>query len=303
LESNIPLFLLFPLLIMSAARFDECIINILSLAVGLFALSLPILELGLAQSIPLNDALIYAQLLCFSFISTMFLIVSTFNWIKLLDRQIVRSDRLKTLGVLTAGVAHEIHNPLSLMKGYLHIMRKNPNLPEDLAPLFPVLDKSMSRISKIINGLSRYSYKRDECVLEITRIKAKEFNTVVKLNISQDIMIVCDELLIQQVIINLINNAIEENSDQKMSFVEISFIHGDGFDEIIVKDSGQGISEKKSLKIFHPFYTTKDVGKGTGLGLSICQGIMKDHDGDLFYELRDGHTCFIAKFPSMKMQH
>jgi two-component system NtrC family sensor kinase len=115
----------------------------------------------------------------------------------------------------------------------------------------------------------------NEC-LELTKIKANKFNTKVSIKLIPDSEVICDDLLIQQVLMNLINNAIEENEHRPSSSLFLLVTKESTYLEIAVTDSGPGISQEIANKIFTPFYTTKGLGKGTGLGLSICPGIMKD---------------------------
>ncbi|MDA8792127.1 ATP-binding protein [Bacteriovoracaceae bacterium] len=102
---------------------------------------------------------------------------------------------------------------------------------------------------------------------------------------------------IEQILINLIVNAIDQNQEKKDSWVKVFYKKEGDFVNLIVQDSGKGIIQDDLTKIFNPFYTTKEIGKGTGLGLSISRGIARDHGGDLNYKLIEGHTAFILSLP------
>ncbi|MFN9067567.1 MAG: sensor histidine kinase, partial [Bdellovibrionales bacterium] len=118
---------------------------------------------------------------------------------------------------------------------------------------------------------------------------------------TQDLEIYADEVQIDQIVINIINNAIDAYSKTKDAWVKVNAELDSEYIKIIVQDSGHGIEKTTLEKLFVPFFTTKPPGKGTGLGLSIAKGIAKDHGGDLFYEKLDGHTTFILKIPTRRV--
>ena len=119
------------------------------------------------------------------------------------------------------------------------------------------------------------------------------------LKIDESFNLLCDPIQIEQILVNLIDNAIAATSGKfDQQWIEISTIKGEHFNKAIVRDCGEGIKDHDH--IFDPFYTTKPVGQGTGLGLSISKGIMEKHNGDISYELLDGHTAFVLSFPHVK---
>jgi C4-dicarboxylate-specific signal transduction histidine kinase len=172
------------------------------------------------------------------------------------------------------------------------------------------IKKSVDRISKIVNGLRKFSRSSESLQLaevklfslvkesiDLVMTKSKKHNVEVRNLVDEQIILNIDEIQIEQVLINLISNAIDANDSHDQAWVEISNDSNNDFDLIIVKDSGQGIKEKDVDRLFDPFFTTKDIGKGTGLGLSVSQSIAKEHGGNLYYQFLDGNTSFVLKIP------
>ncbi len=240
--------------------------------------------------------------------------------LKRTQQQLLQSEKMASLGKLVAGVAHELNNPISFVLGNVHAMQRytprmkryldavHDNAPQevldklrtelridrmldDLDPLLSGAVEGAERTRDIVDGLKRFSAAdRNENVefnlaetIErsvhwVTRATPANFR--VKMEIPKDILFVGSPGQIQQVIINLVQNA----SDATEGLPEPTLtIDGEVNEEIVIhfRDNGPGISEQAMSKIFDPFYTTKPVGKGTGLGLSISYGIIERHGGKL----------------------
>lgn len=224
----------------------------------------------------------------------------------------IHSSKLALIGEMATGMAHEINNPLTVISGYMLLLRKlDKELDGKICNAIEKIENSVLRISKIIDSVRKFSRKEDGIepitnnvnqIIEETLniIKAKSFKQKVELkvkNISDTAEVLCDPLAIEQVLVNLISNAIDENQTKDEAWVEISFEKNEKESLFIIRDSGLGIEESKIDSIFNPFFTTKSIGEGTGLGLSISKGIVEDHGGQLRYELIDGHTAFIISLP------
>lgn len=232
----------------------------------------------------------------------------------------VNSARLVSLGEMSAGIAHEINNPLLVIEGIVGLLSKTIKTYPDSEKLIKNLDKISSmvtRISKIINGLRAFS--RDGSHEEIVDFNINNFfsnisdlcqayllhkNIELKFKIEDpNLFITGREVPLSQVIINIINNstdAVEKLTD-KWILVE-SY---EALDEIVIAitDSGKGIPEDVQKKMMQPFFTTKEIGKGTGLGLSISVGIVESHGGRLIYRPEYKNTRFEVRLKkSQKMQ-
>jgi signal transduction histidine kinase len=202
---------------------------------------------------------------------------------------LVQSEKLASMGQLAAGIAHEVNNPLGVVLMYAHLLLDEaaPDTPfrEDLT----MISEQADRCKKIVAGLLHFA-RQNKVVL--TKVNMKELiEHVLHLmafspNVTTEIRIETDDLnveldadQIQQVLTNLITNAIAAMPDGgHLTFTITGDEHTIAFS---VADTGVGISEENKSKIFEPFFTTKQMGKGTGLGLAVSYGIVKMHRGDI----------------------
>lgn len=223
------------------------------------------------------------------------------------------NDRLKSLSVLSAGVAHEVNNPLAIILGTIEKINLIYNLDDMDSRLkedLEIIERNSLRISGIVKGLkslSRDSTHDDRKTALMSNIlkdafsmcggRIKNLGIKAKTNITNDFNLNCRAGEIVQVILNLLNNSIDEIGTQKGSWIEIQLLTSKSVNIVNVVDSGIGVNEEVMDKIFDPFYTTKEVGEGTGLGLGICADIIKSHGGELFYNRSAEHTTFTIEFP------
>lgn len=226
----------------------------------------------------------------------------------------IHSAKLASLGEMSAGVAHEINNPLAIISGIASSLKYSLDDPLKFDKKIETLKSSINRISKIVNGLKRFSRINLEVIKTSCTIQSilNDSLTYFELKASAELVdfkienisnseIYCDRLEIEQVIINLINNAIDAVKDLDEKWVILQ-AHDEKSELVIrVSDSGPPIKNEILNKIFEPFFTTKDVGKGTGLGLSISASIIKDHGGVLTYIKNQRNTCFEIRLPSEKL--
>lgn len=233
---------------------------------------------------------------------------------KALEASLLATAKMSTLGEFASGVAHEINNPLTIIKGKLKKIQKDIDsgdinlalIREDLAKI----EKTSDRIAKIIRGLSSYSRNskadpmesikfsqivEDTISLCEDRFKFKNIDLLV--NSSEEFMLECRPSQIAQVVINLLSNAHDAIEKNEEKWVKLDVSHNDQFVLISVTDSGQGIPREIQEKILQPFFTTKTMGKGTGLGLSISKEIIEDHQGELSYDSSCNNTRFVLKIP------
>lgn len=225
----------------------------------------------------------------------------------------VQSAKLASLGEMSAGIAHEINNPLTIISGNIAILGKYANDPERLKAKTDILQRAVERISKIVNGLKKFSRTSDKnkhrphALAEIAKeavflseFKAKRSSVTVEFDPQSDSEIFCDEIEIEQVLINLINNGIDAVINLEERWVSVKLFEKK--DKIIlqVRDSGNGIDPKIQKRLFEPFFTTKSVGEGTGLGLSIVRGILDEHNATIEILRNEPNTCFEIRFEKVR---
>ena len=194
-----------------------------------------------------------------------------------------QSSKLASLGEMSAGVAHEINNPLTVISCSIELFHKFKDDPEKFDKYVEAIKKSSARIEKIVSSLKKFSRMEASAkricnlheligeVITLTDSKVKRGDVLLKYekNTSNDILIKCDEVEIEQVIINLINNAVDAIEQLEERWIEILIENTDKNALLYITDSGHGIPVDIAERMFEPFYTTKEVGKGTGLGLSL----------------------------------
>lgn len=225
-----------------------------------------------------------------------------------LSQQLIRAGRLAELGEMAAGFAHEINNPLQIIKNEQALMDvilselkeagelKPSESLADLEDSMSQIDVQINRCSEITQAILKFGRQGEPVsqdldlrvfISEVTGLIEKKVSVngiTLRQEVSQDTpKIHGDPSQLQQVLINLINNAIDAIIDKHGSQGgELSIRSGpseEGGVQISVQDNGKGISPENQTKIFTPFFTTKPVGKGTGLGLSVCYGIIDNMGG------------------------
>ncbi len=240
------------------------------------------------------------------------------------EQQLIQASKMSTLGEMSTGVAHELNQPLAIIKAadsYLRKkIRRKERIDEDiLRTMTDEIDSQVDRASKIINHLREFGRKSDVAKEPVQvnealekahemfdrQLRLREINVV--RNLQENLpMILADANRLEQVFVNLLINArdaIEEKwersgrKSREEKIVLKSFSDGKTV-TVEVRDSGTGIPRLIADKIFEPFFTTKKVGQGTGLGLSISYGIIKDYEGTIRVESgADGGAAFIIELP------
>ena len=238
---------------------------------------------------------------------------------KLADQQayIAQSAKMSALGEMAGGIAHEINTPLAAISLTAELLQaeaeeqSNPQLAEGLSTISTIVE----RISKIVQGLKRFSRGNDDVehiavpvsqVLDDTLLLCSEKLKArgIKLEITRDeknTNILCAPEQIAQVLINLLNNSVDavEGQVSARKWIRLETSNQDGVFMAKVTDGGDLIAPDVREKLMHPFFTTKQIGKGTGLGLSISKGIMLSHQGTLEFDARAQVTTFVLTMPSM----
>ncbi len=234
---------------------------------------------------------------------------------KELEIQLQHTHKMKGLGTLAAGVAHELNQPLMVIRTYVQMLLRGTDETSNNYEEMKMIEKNTGRMKRIIDHLKDFSRQTpsevqpvdvnemiDDAFLMMNE-QLKREDIVVERHLSDQLPKVQGSVhQLEQVFVNLITNAMdairdkrgnndttveiapEQKSSQSNGKVEITTRLADDagdFVEILVKDNGCGIPGDIAERVFDPFYTTKDVGKGTGLGLSISYGIIKDHKGTI----------------------
>lgn len=225
------------------------------------------------------------------------------------------TEKLATVGEVTASIAHEINNPLTIIKAQAEkLLRRNDNLSEDIIKCAESISKTANRIQKIIESirtLSRNTENDDlewfplheviEQSVEILKHKMIKNNvSFSQMHIPKNYCIYCYPGEITQVFTNLISNAFDAVAELPERWVDIRFIEYDDEIEVLVIDAGHGIPQEIAQKIMRPFFTTKKFGYGTGLGLSFSKKILKRHNTTLVYDESAKNTTFKIKLKLKK---
>ncbi len=218
---------------------------------------------------------------------------------------LIESEKMASLGVLSAGIAHEINNPLGVILGHVQMLLKelkeknSLDNPQEAMKLLETIENYTRRCSHIVNSLMQFARKKQMQMMSTdiksavenallftqSRISSKNIE-IVKSFLENLPAIEADQIHLEQVFINIINNA--EASMVMGGKIEISTEALDNQVIIKFKDTGEGISEENLSRVFEPFFSTRDPGKGSGLGMSLSYGIIQAHGGDIKIESRQG---------------
>lgn len=228
-------------------------------------------------------------------------------------RNIIHLSQMKALAEMSAGINHEINNPLTSIMGQVLMLSdklKDETLtPAEIQTRLTLIHQNSERIAKVVEGLrgftnTRPSDKRplvlDSLVQQtmlLCQEKIKKRGIKITAHVDSDISLFGHEASLMQVIYSLLLNAMEaiEHLDQRWINVHVRQLPDEW--RLNIVDSGPGIKPELVEKIFHPFFTTKKLAHGLGLGLSIAREIMLEHGGNLFYQNCDGNTQFVLVFP------
>ena len=260
------------------------------------------------------------------------------------QNQLVQSERMASLGSLTAGIAHELNNPLNFIHGNVQPLKRDISeilallekyetviREKDLAKQFGEVESLkkeldleflVGEISSLLDGIGEGAFRSGEIVKGLRSFSRLDDDKLVIANVHDGIDstlvllknrtkdritihldygeipgIECSPTKLNQVFMNILNNAIEAIEEKGDIFIETSMNKSDIV--IRIRDTGKGMSEKIRAHIFEPFYTTKDVGQGMGLGLSISYGIIKHHRGRIDVRSEPGKGSeFIIMLPT-----
>ncbi len=240
---------------------------------------------------------------------TFHFIIKDINEKKQMEQQIAQADKLAALGELSAGVAHEINNPLGIILGYTQLMlKKESEFTEDLK----IIEKHVKNCKEVVSDLLSFSRKGSRemgsvdiraMLNELVKFLSNhvDFRKVkIRLSLWEDdkLAVTGNQRELTQVILNLMINACHALGDTPDAVIEVSTQKKEDDVVITVKDNGTGIKPAHLSRIFDPFFTTKPVGQGTGLGLSVGYGIIRRHRGDISARNRQsGGAVFTVRLP------
>jgi two-component system, NtrC family, sensor kinase len=229
-----------------------------------------------------------------------------------MEEQLTQTEKLTSLGLLAAGVAHEVNTPLAVISNYIQMLAKQ--MPEG-DPRHTIIDKIVKqtfRASEIVNNLLNFSRTGpgELADVDLNRVVEETLSLVAHPLRASQIQVV-KQLTegippvrgsankLQQVFLNLFLNARDAMPSGGM--LEVRSAAHNGSVEVEVVDTGNGITRENIHKIFDPFFTTKTSGRGTGLGLSVSYGIIKEHAGKIDVRSTPGRgTSFHVEFPAVR---
>ncbi len=225
------------------------------------------------------------------------------------QEKLINSERLAALGEMSAKVAHEINNPLGIIKNYILLLRRSLENKVDTDKYATIVGQEIDRIAQIVKELldfhrpTGFDFKIidvvdvfDDVLQFMSRQLDKQKIKVYENYPETTLQIYGSSEGLKQVFMNLIFNAIDAMPDGGQLKITISKVE----DKVRINlcDSGPGIPDEIVQRIFEPFFTTKDPGKGTGLGLSVCYGIIKRHKGSISYNNNENEGgCFEIILP------
>jgi two-component system sensor histidine kinase HupT/HoxJ len=237
------------------------------------------------------------------------------------QQQLLHSAKMASLGRLVAGVAHELNNPISFVLGNVHALRRYAGrlqryldavhagtdparldelrrelridaILADLPPLIDGTVEGAERTGDIVDGLKRFSAmdREPDRLFDLATIVARAVKWIAKaapstfraeVAVPPEVTMLGSPAQMQQVLMNLVQNALDAMAGQAAPRIEVTATVEDGCAVLAVRDHGPGIRSEDLPRLFEPFFTTKAVGKGTGLGLAISYGIVERHGGSM----------------------
>jgi C4-dicarboxylate-specific signal transduction histidine kinase len=230
--------------------------------------------------------------------------------------QLMHASRLASLGEMSAGISHEINNPLAIIAGTIPMLESLRFDEEKFRSRTTRALSAVSRIERIISGLRKFSRSDSTCDsatwVDLNSIIVDTFEIIGPLNSKigariiapkhLNIEIHCNPVAITQVLVNLASNALFATETLAEKWIDLRLEVNESGVFLRIVDSGAGIDEKIQSKLFQPFFTTKPVGAGTGLGLSISKGIAEVHGGSLRYVPSEANTCFELFLPRERVR-
>lgn len=227
------------------------------------------------------------------------------------ERAVRQSDRLAAVGQMAAGIGHEINNPLMNIMSLARLVEDSVG-EHDKAEIIKsdlhTLQEEGERCARIVQGILKFArasepsyevFKLDallEDTIDLLRHRADANLVKISTRFKKDLSIKGDPNQLQQVLVNILLNAI--HASEQGGIIDLALFEDNGYAVIEIIDEGKGVAEKDMSHIFNPFFSTKPEGEGTGLGLSVSYGIIKKHDGEITLESEEGKgACVRIRLP------
>ncbi len=245
---------------------------------------------------------------------------NTLQQLKETELQLVQSEKIASLGRLSAGIIHEINNPINFASTGLYVLRKQGQelareSPEEFKDVLNDVDEGLQRVKNIVSDLRSFTHpdsvQRDpvklvDVVNASLRFLSNEWKDKVQIEqtVAPDLVVMANKNKLTQVFVNLIQNALDalKNRPEKPEPAHIVVAARPEEERIVItiRDNGEGIEPQNLAKIFDPFFTTRDVGKGMGMGLSICYRILQELEGNISVSSERGKFCeFRIELPAV----
>jgi C4-dicarboxylate-specific signal transduction histidine kinase len=233
-----------------------------------------------------------------------------------LQRQVVRQERLAAVGLLAAGVAHEVNNPLQAIVGAVELLERQKGLSSEALEHIQAVKLQTTRAREVVRSLARFSSQQigppaalslKDVVADVLRLRSRELETsriAVDLHASTDRRVHANMTELEQVTSHLLMNAIQAVEGKHLGLgagrIEIRIFDSDANVRLEIHDNGVGVELADEAKLFQPFFTTKKVGTGTGLSLSVSYGIIDSYGGDIGYFKNPwGGATFFYELPAL----
>jgi two-component system sensor histidine kinase PhcS len=245
----------------------------------------------------------------------------TLKQLKETESQLVQTEKIVSLGRLSAGLIHEINNPLNFAATGLYVLRNQGEQlarenPGEFSEVVHDIDEGLQRVKNIVSDLRSFTHpdadhrevlKIADVTTAALRFLSNEWKDKVKIEpaVPPDLLCRVNKNKLTQVFVNLLQNSLDalKNKTDGPAMIRISGSQENGKVIISVRDNGEGIEPQNIGKIFDPFFTTRDVGQGMGMGLSICYRIIQEHSGSISVNSERGKFCeFTVELPDAKSE-
>ncbi|MFW5965961.1 MAG: two-component system sensor histidine kinase NtrB [Persicimonas sp.] len=240
-----------------------------------------------------------------------------FSELHQLERQLLQAEKLSTVGILAAGIAHEVGTPLGVIRGRAEYLQYKLDEDDPSRESLEIIIDQIDRVSRVIRGLLDFSREESpaissvdvsaavERVLELMHYELERHEIEVEVDVPASLpKLAADADELEQVLVNLVVNACDASKEgDRLRIAARPDEAADGEAEalvITIEDTGKGIPEERIHQVFDPFFTTKKRGKGTGLGLPIVAKIVRNHGGTIDIDSQPGEgTCVTIRWPTV----